>query len=70
MTESPVKRKEKKKISKKHPGNFSASAVCDVHMCMYVAKEMLTYGDVEHELGLNVSLLFLFALPDIVCEPK
>lgn len=78
MTESPVKRKEKKKISKKHPGNFSASAVCDVHMCMYVkigggatkAKEMLTYGDVEHELGLNVSLLFLFALPDIVCEPE
>lgn len=34
------------------------------------AKEMLTYGDVEHELGLNVSLLFLFALPDIVCEPE
>lgn len=73
-----LKEKKRKKISKKkHPGNFSASAVCDVHMCMYVkiggatkAKEMLTYGDVEHELGLNVSLLFLFALPDIVCEPE
>lgn len=35
------------------------------------AKEMLTYGDVEHEqLGLNVTLIFLFALPDIVCEAE
>lgn len=47
-------------------------------MCMYVkiggakeAKEMLTYGNVEHEqLGLNETLIFLFALPDIVCEPE
>lgn len=30
------KKRKEKKYPKKHPGNFSASAVCDVHMCMYV----------------------------------